>query len=95
MTETMQPPAQKSGFGILPISIDLLEQILCLPDSYKIIGLNFDVYKRTLELTVLSYDLPEVEEGCEFPRLTLMAHVSYLENIPRDYRKIITEIKRV
>lgn len=93
MTQTMQPPAQKPGFGILPVSTILLERLFCLPENYRIIGMNFDVYKRTLDLTVTSDELPEVEEGCEFPRLELIAKVETLIDRSPEYRKITTEVK--
>ena len=81
--------------GLLPISTDLFEQILQLPEGYKIVACHYNEWGRTVNFTLMSDTLPEVQEGQELPRLVLLASVSYLENVPREYRKITTEIKQI
>ena len=84
---------EELGFGILPISTIMLERLLCLPDGYTIIGMNFDAYKRTLDVALMSNDLPHVEEGCEFPRLSLHVTQEVWPGAPPEYRKITVEVK--
>lgn len=90
MTQTMQPPAPR--LGILPVSTDLLEQLLCLPKGYSVIGMNFNPRSRTLDFTLLSDDLPEAQEGCELPQLSLRFTVETLPGQPHEYRKITPEV---
>lgn len=92
MTQTMQHEYKPPRLGILSVSTDLLEQLLCLPKGYRVIGINFNPRSRTLDFTLMSDALPEIQEYCELPRLSLRFTVETLPGQSHEYRKITPEV---
>jgi len=90
MTQTTQ--TEQLRLAILPVSTDLLEQLLCLPEGYRVIGINYNQHVRTLDFTLISDALPEAQEYCELPRLSMRFTVETLPDQPPEYRKITPEV---
>ena len=77
--------------GIIPVSVELLEEMLAIPSGYRIVGLSYDEVQRTLNLMVMSPELPEAIEGEPLPHLLLIVTVHTSEVFP-DHRRIETTI---
>jgi len=77
--------------GIVPVSVEFLEELLAIPSGYRIVGLSYDEFQRTLNLTVMSPELPEVCEGERIPSLSVIVTVHMSEVFP-DHRRIETAI---
>lgn len=84
---------QAPHLGILPVTVELLEHMFCLPQGYSIVGVNYDAFHRTINFTLQSDDLPKSHEYRELPRLTIIIKVETWPDAPPEYRKITTEVK--
>ena len=79
--------------GILAVTTSLLEEMFCLPEGYRIVGASYDQYLRILNFTLLSDNLPEVEDTHLLPQLRLLVTQETLPNQPHEYRKITTKVE--
>ena len=90
MQTTFEP--KRLGLGILPVTASLLEDLFCLPEGYRIVGVSFDEIHRILNFTLASDTLPLTTDRQSLPQLQLHVTVETLPDGPPDYRKITTEV---
>lgn len=81
--------------GIIPVAIDVIEQIFCLPKGYSIVACHYSEIERIINFTVMSDDLPEVSHGCWLPRLKVAFRVETLPDQSPEYKRITAEVKRI
>jgi hypothetical protein len=79
--------------GVLPVTIDLLEQLFCLPDGYKIVACSYNLADRLIYFTLVSDALPLLQDSGVIPHLQLHFTVETLPDQSPEYRKITTEVK--
>ena len=91
MQTAIEPKALR--LGILPVTTTLLEDMFCLPEGYHIVGISYDELYRILNFTLMSDNLPEVEDNRSLPQLSLHVTCETLPDQPHEYRKITTEMK--
>ena len=76
------------GHAILPVQFDVIAGSLLLPEQYKIISAQYDVFTRIINFVVESAELPEdLPDGQRLPTL-VMRHT--VETHPDDptFRKV-------
>lgn len=78
--------------AILPMSVEVLEHAYFIPSGYKVVGIHYDELRRALNFVLIGDDLPEVQEGCELPRVSLLMTTETLDDHP-GYRRYTPEIK--
>lgn len=83
------PKGEPLHLGILPMHIAVIEGIL--PKDYRIVGLSYDEWNRTLNLVLTSDALPATEAEKRLPQLSLTASFEALPDHP-EYRHYKTEI---
>lgn len=83
------PKGEPLHLGILPMNIAVIEGIL--PKEYRIVGLSYDEWHRTLNLVLTSDTLPATEKEERLPQLSLTASFEALPDHP-EYRHYKTEI---
>jgi hypothetical protein len=92
MQTAIEPKALR--LGILPVTTTLLEDMFCLPEGYHIVhSISYDEQYRILNFTLMSDNLPEVEDNRSLPQLSLHVTCDWLPDQPHEYRKITTEVK--
>lgn len=79
--------------GILPVTTTLLEDVFCLPNDYRIVGVSYDEWNHLLNFTLMSDCLPAVEDNRSLPQLSLHITQEILPGESPEYRKITTEVK--
>jgi len=84
---------KRLGLGILPLTASLLEDIFCLPDGYRIVGVSYDECNRILNFTLASEELPRANDRHSLPQLDLIVTMESLPDQSPEYRKITTEVK--
>src|SRR5437868_4551284 len=77
--------------AILPMSVESLEHAYFIPSGYKVVGIHYDEFRRALNFVLIGDALPEVQEGCELPRVSLRVTVDTLADYP-GYRRYTSEI---
>lgn len=58
--------------AIMPVSIEALRQVLCLPDSVRIDAVSGDVYHDRILLRIECPEFDLVTEGATFPTKTAL-----------------------
>ena len=94
LTEETKKPIRA---GVLPVSIELLEQMFCLPEGYKIVGASFrrtQTGRAFIRFVLESDAFPQMQEGVDSPQLELHACVEYLSDHP-GYRRFSTDVHLV
>jgi hypothetical protein len=91
MTQTMSAP----HMGVLPVDIDLLERLFCLPEGYRIVACSYNIQKGIIYFTLISDALPALQENGTIPHLTLHFTVETLPDQSPEYKRITTEVKPI
>lgn len=63
------------GFGNIELSFDTMKDLLGMPLTMQVVGATVDPITRAIFLTVMSPDLPRVEEGDPIPDVQVLSRI--------------------